>query len=87
MLYPLLERLADSDGRVRQAALAALVSVAALDSDEDASMALPRLLERNMDYVVDAACSRLRRAKTATASVQDSPDGIAVTGLTISRSI
>lgn len=72
VLYPLLERLADHDAATRQAALGALVMIAALDDDDDnvAPDALAALLSRNMDYVVEAACRKMRRAKTAQAAAR-----------------
>ena len=63
-LYPLLEKLASSNPDARQAALAALVECAACTDTDDAKEALPALLAANLDYVVDAACRKLRRAAT-----------------------
>ena len=65
VLYPLLEKLASEAATARQAALGALVSIAALARpDGDPQTALPRLLAANMDYVVEAACRKLRGARS-----------------------
>ncbi|KAH8068985.1 hypothetical protein JL721_6182 [Aureococcus anophagefferens] len=65
VLYPLLEKLASEAATSRQAALGALVSIAALARpDGDPQTALPRLLAANMDYVVEAACRKLRGARS-----------------------
>ncbi len=69
-LYPLLERLASTDPDARQAALAALVECAACTDRDDAKEALPALLAANLDYVVDAACRKLRRAATPEAAAK-----------------
>ena len=61
---PAAEKLASTDPDARQAALAALVECAACTSNDDAKEAFPALLAANLDYVVDAACRRLRRAAT-----------------------
>lgn len=67
VLYPLLERLADPDATTRQAALGSLVTIAGFeeDSEQGEKDALAELLSKNMDYVVEAACRKMRRAKTA----------------------
>lgn len=66
VLYPLLEKLASPSAATRQAALGSLVMIAALSPhDETSPDALAALLSQNMDYVVEAACRRLRKAKTA----------------------
>ena len=69
-LYPLLEKLASTDPDARQAALAALVECAACTDTVDAKEALPALLASNLDYVVDAACRKLRRAATPEAAAK-----------------
>ena len=70
VLYPLLEKLASTDPDARQAALAALVECAACTETDDAKEALPVLLSMNLDYVVDAACRKLRRAATPEAAAK-----------------
>ena len=69
-LYPLLEKLASKNADARQASLAALVECAACTQTQDPRHALAELLAANLDYVVDAACRRLRRAATPYEAAQ-----------------
>ena len=55
--YPLLEKLSDSHPVVSQAAHSTLVRV----SSSCGYVSVPMMLSDNMDYLVDAVCSRLQR--------------------------